>query len=590
MALAPAAESAAPPNDRGPGTDTRRVDRRMLLLLACCALALPFVVLFVRATMSSWVAVADNAAIELRTRAVGTSDTPLVGVYSRYDWSHPGPLLFYVLAVPYRLLGSPSFGLLAAAVLINLGWVVLSAWMLWRRGGVAGLVLGSIPLALLLHALGGTFLQQPWNPYIVVLALFALALVVWSIACGDHWLLPVAIAVATFAVQSHVGTAVPAFGLGAVALMFLAVDLRRGHVRRPARLGIVSVAVAFVLWLPPIIQELAGGRGNLTELWSFWTSKQGPTPGFATGARLIASQLGVTPPFLTGHEKLNVFTAGIDTSGGIPLALILLVAAAVIAFVRRDRTSFTLDVVALVVVASAWVSAARVVGEPLFYVLRWTWIVGALAWLAIGWTAVRAARAFVPSARTTAAGVAIAALAVAVLVWMVAATTVAAVRADPPDAVASDLLRRVDGRVHDALAQRDGTVLVHAAGGFRAAIFARGLELRLARSGVDAGLDRSDEHVVGSRYVVPRTHASTEIVVASDDDEIVRYAQDPRYREIARADTLTRAERDEFAALNAQIAANRADLRTWVTEHPDAWQRSRDLSQRAQRVVVFERA
>src|SRR5690242_12647411 len=60
----------------------------------------------------TWYPAGDWAMIELRTLDVGTGHTPLVGPYSRYSWNHPGPLLFWLLAIPYRLTGSNPSGLL----------------------------------------------------------------------------------------------------------------------------------------------------------------------------------------------------------------------------------------------------------------------------------------------------------------------------------------------------------------------------------------------------------------------------------------------------------------------------------------------
>src|SRR4051794_3327532 len=63
--------------------------------------ALPFIVLAVRAARSHWLTFSDWGPMELRVRDVGTSHLPLVGPYSRYGWSHPGPIVFYLLALPY---------------------------------------------------------------------------------------------------------------------------------------------------------------------------------------------------------------------------------------------------------------------------------------------------------------------------------------------------------------------------------------------------------------------------------------------------------------------------------------------------------
>ena len=43
----------------------------------------------------------------------------LIGLYSRDGWSHPGPLLYYTLALPYRLTGGNPAGLLVGALAVN---------------------------------------------------------------------------------------------------------------------------------------------------------------------------------------------------------------------------------------------------------------------------------------------------------------------------------------------------------------------------------------------------------------------------------------------------------------------------------------
>ena len=56
----------------------------------------------------------DYAYTELLTRDVGHHPV-LTGLYSRTDWNHPGPTLFYLLALPYRLTGSASIGIHVSA-------------------------------------------------------------------------------------------------------------------------------------------------------------------------------------------------------------------------------------------------------------------------------------------------------------------------------------------------------------------------------------------------------------------------------------------------------------------------------------------
>src|ERR1700745_3196800 len=92
--------------------------RRAPLAIALIV-AVPFVILAGRGLPAHCISYSDYSAIELRTRAVGTRTTPLVGPFSRYGWSHPGPLLFYALAVPYRLLAERGTGLLLGTLAIN---------------------------------------------------------------------------------------------------------------------------------------------------------------------------------------------------------------------------------------------------------------------------------------------------------------------------------------------------------------------------------------------------------------------------------------------------------------------------------------
>ena len=54
-----------------------------------------FVVLLARDDRS----IGDIALIELRARDVLSRDPPLSGVYSRYGWSHPWPLMYSVYAI-----------------------------------------------------------------------------------------------------------------------------------------------------------------------------------------------------------------------------------------------------------------------------------------------------------------------------------------------------------------------------------------------------------------------------------------------------------------------------------------------------------
>src|SRR4051794_10377743 len=104
-------EVAAPPGEPPVG--------RTSAVLVGALLLVPFVGLLVWTLTNRVWAVGDIGLIEVAVRDVGGRHTPLLGAFSRYQWHHPGPLLFYALAGPYRLLGSDGSALHAGAVVVN---------------------------------------------------------------------------------------------------------------------------------------------------------------------------------------------------------------------------------------------------------------------------------------------------------------------------------------------------------------------------------------------------------------------------------------------------------------------------------------
>src|SRR5207245_9506948 len=119
----------------------RRSDRRIVGVAAGLP-AVPVLVLLVRAARATWAPSSDWAAIEARTRDVWSSHASLVGPYSRYGWNHPGPLLFYVLALPYRLLGGQPHGLFVGALAHNAAAFTFIGVILLQPGRIPGVATG----------------------------------------------------------------------------------------------------------------------------------------------------------------------------------------------------------------------------------------------------------------------------------------------------------------------------------------------------------------------------------------------------------------------------------------------------------------
>ncbi|HZT65592.1 MAG TPA: hypothetical protein VFA11_07365 [Acidimicrobiales bacterium] len=314
----------------------------------------------------------DQAVIQLSTDRAA-SFHQLVGPYSRFGWSHPGPLWFYLLAGPYRALGGGSRALVVSGVVVCGAFAVLLVVLAGRAGGSGAGRWAAALAAVELVALGPGALARVWNPVAVVVPTAALLVAAAAVAAGRWWALPWVVGLGTFLVQTDVSTglAVVAVGAGAVALAAVSPD-------RPAwptawRPGAVSAGVAAVLWLPPVVQEVTGRTGNLTAVARFFTAGH---PGHRLGPSVDAVAGALWPP-LRGGGRLSGSVAGLLVGTALAAGAIVAVAGVAEARRRRDEGragpffAGALGALAALLVAAGIVSATRAVG-PLFpYLTLW---------------------------------------------------------------------------------------------------------------------------------------------------------------------------------------------------------------------------
>ena len=258
----------------------------------------------------------------------------------------------------------------------------------------------------------------------------------------------------------------------------------------------------------------------------------------------------------------------------IPFALVLLVVAIVVAYRRRDRASFMLDAVALVLIGATFVSTARVIDEPFDYLLRWTWSAGAVAWLGIGWTAIGVVRDVrAPLLRRGAIAVAIVAV-----VALTAASMVSAVEAEYPDPGLEQTMYALAGPTLAAARAAPGPIVIDSTSGIDAGALASGLLLELSRNHVAAGFPTDEAYIVGKHHVVDPTEARTRLTVAIDD-QIAGLAGDPANKLIASHDRLAPDERAFFDRVNALLQP--LDLpgrKAWLDAHPEITRRFRAVA------------
>jgi hypothetical protein len=537
---------------------------RVLRWLALLLVLLPFVVLIARLVHvgSGFHAVSDQALEELQTRDVGRHMV-LIGPFSRDNWSHPGPAMFYVLAIPYWLTGGNSIGVWIGAAFLNGAAVATMSFVAKRHGGTALMLLTLLGSACLMRTLGADFLREPWNPYLPVLLFGALVFLVWAMTCGDVWALPAAAAVATFCAQTHIGYVILALPLFLGGTVWLALIVRRNVRKGFVPSLCITIGVLFVMWLPPIWDELTQPQGNLTRIVRYF---EHPPPGphytVQNGYRLVASQFALIPEWLRRVPTLRPFTAEAMTLYKSPAPWLLLgfVAATVVLFrLRRrgrlyDSRAWRLAVVIAAALLLGIISIARTIGVAYAYRLRWTLVAGMIAMVLTLWAVWRVlAPRCAHGARRALGIVAVALIGAVASVDIVAAATVAS-----PQPSRSTTVDALGKQVRANLPATAGDVVVFSPDVVTG--YEPGLILWLERHGIAATVLPFEGLAYGSDRVHTHPPLRALVTVASNDAAAVT-AKLPGVQIIALAGDASSADIAQriaqSAALNREYLAGK---------------------------------
>jgi hypothetical protein len=424
--------------------------------------AVPVAVATARAIGWGWSPGGDEGVIAARSFDVLTTHPPLLGQYSQVSdlVGHPtyalGPLLYWVLALPAHL-GSAALVLAMGA--LNAAAVVATVLLAGRRGGFVLAVATALGLVAAMHSLPLEAAYAIWNPYAAVFPLTLLLFVAWSVACGEHRLVPVLVVLASFVAQAHLTYVIPAAGCVVVAVGGLATrwspDVRRW-------LMIAAVAGA-VCWSAPIVEQVLHRPGNLVLVGRSVVADR-ETLGPRAGWHAVVRTIGVPPWWLRGpQDRPRVIDDVRGSPGALATGSALLVLAAVlavlaVALARRRYDLAAPAALSLVVCASVAASMGVPTGQlpALVYSLRWASLGGMWVWLTTAWAAwaLLGAGRRLPSVRPVAVRwAALAAVGVAV-VWAVAdqerrtgGLSLAPEHADAADDVAEALRDGVTARI-----------------------------------------------------------------------------------------------------------------------------------------------
>jgi hypothetical protein len=327
---------------------------------------------------SHTVAMGDVALIELRTRDVLSSHPPLLGAYSRYGWAHPGPAAFWLLAVPYRVLGGDGDAMRLGALAVNVVAMVAMVWVARCRGTAAQFALLGA-LTLLTWGLGLGMLIDSWNATMAVLPLMLTVVACWCAWCGDKWAWVVAAVSASFTFQTHAGFGIVVAPLLATTLVVLALRVRNPGSEFTKREFGIGIGAGLLTATAVMIESIVHWPGNLTTLVRWSTSNDEPTVGLVDSLRFVGRTSSLS--FVRHAGFPNQFVLGYTAiaTGFLPGVLLVLLAAAAIVAARRRMRAEALLCGCLGITWISGVLACASITEPVGYWLIW-WL-QPLAWL-----------------------------------------------------------------------------------------------------------------------------------------------------------------------------------------------------------------
>jgi hypothetical protein len=344
----------------------------------------------------------DSALIEIATRSAARFHQ-LVGPYDQFGWHHPGPVYFYLLSIPYHILGSGG----RAEIVGQVGIAALSSLLVvvavGRRLGRRGWLWAGACMAVVGHAVGFANFAYVWNPLAIIFPM-VLVVVLGALAIDGSGLALLGVAlVGSYCVQTEVSAA-PLVAVVAVlgAAGALLARLRPDEADRllpgaasHKRIGptsswgsagrgwaVVGVAALIAIWVPPVLQEVSGpGPGNLGEILAFFTTSH-PHASFGAAVHAVAA---VDATVLLGPR--TAYNPGLPT----PVPYVWLTGAVVLGISaiwlgRRGRRPLAsaLGLLAVVGTAACVVAFSRIVGTVYGYLIGWSVAFPIAALLGVG--------------------------------------------------------------------------------------------------------------------------------------------------------------------------------------------------------------
>jgi hypothetical protein len=370
----------------------------VLFALASIVPILPYVLVLAKHGVPRFDLVGDLAWMEYDTRRVWTADT-LTGLSSRFHWSHPGPLLFWI-AAPFEAVFGAS-GLHLAAAIVSSAAAATTVGVARAFGGRAHAIAALLVVTAWFAAYGNVAMN-PWVRTVVVLPLLACIVLASVFARGGVAVAVPAVLFGAIASQTHVSTVPTVGAVGVVSLVsFLVGARRRGGTTSHERRHLISAASLLALtFVPPLVEQAcATGPGNLRRLAEFFLHRTEPYKSLSVALRDWVMAVSWLPERVAlgslPHDDAIAFAMRWDE---VPptllparaaigtLYLAGLIAAAIVARRRRDTTSLSLLGFAALGDVFSIVAVRAIIGEVHYSLLFWTTAPTCVGWVGIAST------------------------------------------------------------------------------------------------------------------------------------------------------------------------------------------------------------
>jgi len=226
----------------------------------------------------------------------------LLGNYSRWQFHHPGPLFFYLLAAGeyvfrdwLRMVPAPLNAQLVTLVLVNTALLFGSIEIFARQfPGTLFRPLAAVAAVWLIwsvnHAQPGAALVSLWMPHVALFAFLFFAAACASVASGCARHLPLLALGAMMMVHLHVAQLLFAGVMSLAACAALAVRVRRGLRQHAGAIGL-SAGIVGLLLVPMVVELLVHRPNNLDYVRAYLERYPHPSHGMLVAARYLLSFL-----------------------------------------------------------------------------------------------------------------------------------------------------------------------------------------------------------------------------------------------------------------------------------------------------------